>query len=234
MQTLIDIVHEAKEGQGRYKFYREHKYVSFVLNDLERLVAKTDFRSSIEVERVEQSFNSLVEMLRDHAQYEDSKLHTLLQKKGSTKCQEAQEDHQQHDALFAVLHNLLVKIKATPDEQLQIGLGYQFYLNYRKFVGENLLHLHEEETQILPELQRLYSDAELRTVEAETYQLMTIEELIQMMQVLFPHFNPSDRQAFLSDIQNIAPEKFSQIWEVIKEIIDPKEQKLLLEKLHIR
>jgi len=27
----------------RYQFYREHKYVSSALNDLERLIARTDF-----------------------------------------------------------------------------------------------------------------------------------------------------------------------------------------------
>lgn len=230
MQTLIDL---AKKGQGRYQFYREHKYVSFVLNDLERLIAKTDFCDPSQVEIIEQKFNAVVELMKCHAEYEDSKLHPLLQEKGSIIFQEAQEDHKHQDSLFQTLQYLLDQIKATPDKELQIGLGYQFYLNYRKFVGENLQHLHEEETQILPELQKLYHDTQLRTVETETYQQMTIEELVGMMKELFPHFNPSDRQAFLSDIQDAVPEKFHQAWEMIKETIDPKEQKLLMEKLCI-
>ncbi len=31
---------EIETIEDRYRFYREHKYVSFVLNDLERLIAK--------------------------------------------------------------------------------------------------------------------------------------------------------------------------------------------------
>ncbi len=233
MHPTIENVQFVKEEMGRYRFYREHKYVSFVLNDLERLIAKTDFRIASQVEKIEQEFDAVIEMLRGHAEYEDSKLHPLLQKKGSSIFQEAQEDHQHHDALFQNLQQLLEQIKAAPEEQQQVELGYQFYLSYRRFVGENLHHLDQEETRILPEIQRLYTDAELRTVEEEAYKVMTAEELIHMMQVLFPHFNPSDREAFLIDIRDAAPENFIQAWEVIRGIIDPKEQKVLIEKLYI-
>jgi len=90
-------------------------------------------------------------------------------------------------------------------------MGYTLYLTYRKFAADNLIHLHEEETKILPELQRLYTDDELRQVEAPTYEKMTPEEMIGMMQALFPHMNPSDKSAFLSDIQKLQPEKFLEI-----------------------
>ncbi len=217
--------------QNRYKFYREHKYVSFALNELERLVAKTDFRIPLQVGKIEQEFSAVVEMLQGHAQYEDTKLHPLLRQKGSTLFQEAHDDHQQHDAIFHNLQSLLNQIKASQDKIHQTELGYQFYLSYREFVGDNLHHLHLEETLILPELQRLYTDVELRKVEEETYQLMTVDELIQMMQVLFPHFNASDREAFLRDIQDAAPEKFIPAWNSIKEIIDSKEEEQLAVKL---
>jgi hypothetical protein len=78
-------------------------------------------------------------------------------------------------------------------------------------VGENLLHLHEEETKILPELQRLYTDEELRCVEEATYKMMTPEQLIEMLKVLFPHMNASDKEAFLEDIKFSQPEKFKEI-----------------------
>jgi hemerythrin-like domain-containing protein len=232
MQTPVEMVY-VEEGHGRYQFYREHKYVSFVLNDLERLIAKTDFRVPVQVKKIQEELKSTMQLLQGHAEYEDSKLHPLLRIKGSNLFQEAEEDHQKHDALFQKLQYLLAQIQATSNEQLQIRLGYEFYLNYRRFVGENLLHLHEEETKILPELQKLYSDAELRNVEAETYQQMSIEDLVEMMQVLFPHFNPSDRLAFLHDIQAATPEKFPPVWETVKGCIDPEEQKQLIEKLSL-
>lgn len=60
-----------------------------------------------------------------------------------------------YDEQLKDLESRLNKVieSATAEEQLE--LGYQFYQWYRKFVGGNLLHLHEEKTLILTELQRL-------------------------------------------------------------------------------
>ena len=56
----------------RYKFYREHKYVSFALNDLERQIAKTNFRSLEEIEKIKNEFETIVQMLKGHAQHENN------------------------------------------------------------------------------------------------------------------------------------------------------------------
>lgn len=92
-------------------------------------------------------------------------------------------------------------------------MGYQLYLTYRKFVSENLAHLQEEETLILPELQKLYSDSELQQVEAQTYHEMTPDQIISMLETLFLHMNTYDRKALLADILSLEPEKFELIWE---------------------
>ena len=86
---------------------------------------------------------------------------------------------------------------------------------------------------ILPELQRLYTDEELRQVEARTYAEMTPEDMVGMMRVLFPHMNPSDRLAFLSDIQSLQPEKFSAAWQGIAPKIEKDEKASLMQQLQL-
>lgn len=217
----------------RYKFYREHKYVSAAFNDLERLVAKTDFRVSAEVEKVRQEFDALIQMLKGHAAYEESVLHELLRKRGSAVYREIEAEHGELDYVLADLERRLKLVMEATQEEEQIEQGYQFYLWFRKFVGDNLIHLHEEETIILPELQRLYSDEELKAVEPETYKKMTADELFQMTQHLFPHMNPSDREAFLTDIKDCEPEKFAITWQDVQRTLDPQERDALLKKLKI-
>jgi len=109
------------------------------------------------------------------------------------------------------INHLFEQIMHLEDENLKVEMGDQLYLIYRKFVGSNLLHLHEEETQILPELQRLYTDEELRLVEDATYQAMTPKQMIHMLKVLFPHMNPIDQEAFLNEIEISQPQKFKEI-----------------------
>jgi len=40
---------------------------------------------------------------------------------------------------------------------------------------------------------------------------MTPEQMMDMLRVLFPHMNASDKEAFLEDIKISQPEKFKEI-----------------------
>lgn len=217
----------------RYQFYREHKYVSAALNDLERRIAKTDFQNEEEVAAVDQAFQALTEMLKGHAEYENNRLHKLLKDKDSHVYAHAEEDHAHQDEQLLQVQNLIHAVyqASTPEDQL--STGHTLYLTFRKFVADNLLHLHEEETIILPELQRLYTDEELKQVELETYNIMSSEDLVEMLGILFPHMNATDRFAFLSDIYHSQPEKFSTVWKGIASVINQDERDHLEQRFHI-
>ena len=63
---------------------------------------------------------------------------------------------------------------------------------------------------------------------------MTAEQMVHMLQVLFPHMNPSDRQAFLSDIKESQPEKFTQVWAHIRLEFAQQERDKLTQVLGIQ
>ncbi len=205
----------------RYKFYRAHKYVSTALNDVERKLAQTDFSSMDETTKVCQELNNLLTMLQHHAEYEDKMLHPLLAQKGSKVLVAVEADHEKLELEIENLQKLCHAITHESDAHERLAKGYTLYLTYRKFVGDNLVHLHEEETVILPELQRLYSDEELKAVGARSYSFMTPDDIVGMVQELFPHMSPEDHQAFLSEIKEAEPAKFALIWERIKSLARP-------------
>ncbi len=189
----------------RYRLYREHKYVSSALNDVERLAAKTDFRNPSDRKKLQEEFEGLKGMLEGHAEWENTRIHELLRRKNSKVHGDAEADHKVQDEQLADLEELLNQAKTEE-------AGYQFYLAYRKFVSDNLAHLHEEETIILPELHRLYTDEELRALDFDTYNKMTPEQMVDMMKVLFPHMSLCDREAFIKDMTDSEPEKFKKAW----------------------
>ncbi len=204
----------------RVKLYREHKYVSFALNELERLIAKTDFTDPAALAHIQSEWLHVKEMLQAHASHEEHNFHALLERKGSTIHHNAHNDHEHQEETLKNLDCLLEAIKTSSDP---VEGGYQFYLAYRKFVGDNLLHLHEEETKLLPELQRLCTDEELRALEHPTYDIMTTDDLKEMVQVLFPHMNVSDKSAFLTDIKLAQPDKFLELWEQASSFLSSEE-----------
>jgi len=164
-------------------------------------------------------------MLKGHAEYENERLHVLLkQQNASTGTYlHVEEDHAVQDKQLLIIEEILRGISLECCKEKRIEEGYRLYLIYRKFVADNLAHLHEEETKILPELQQLYSDAELLQVEAPTYREMTPEEMVHMIQVLFPHMNIHDKRAFLSDILSLEPKKFEIVLKAIQPLITENE-----------
>ncbi len=195
----------------RVKFYREHKYVSARLNNLERMLATLDFCDVLQVKKAKEEWDELCFMLEEHAKYEEERIHVLLEKKGSKIHLETHEEHEKMKQQFFMINALWDRALPEKDEEALLEIGYQIYLAFRNFVAENLLHLHKEETQILPEIQRLYSDEELRFVEAPTYDAMTPEEILGMLKELFPYMNRSDKEAFLEDIEFLQTEKLQKI-----------------------
>lgn len=195
-------------NKPRYRFYRVHKFVSFELSELERLIARADFRKYSEVENVKQRLIALENMMSGHASYEDNAIHDLLRKKGSTVHEAIEEEHQHHHEQYNQFKNQLDAILAINSAEAQEQLWHEFYLNYRLFVSENLKHLHLEETVLMQELQRLCTDEELQSIQFATYSRMTPEHMAQMMAVVEPHINPNDKLFFLNEMKMAEPEKF--------------------------
>ncbi len=217
----------------RYRFYREHKYLSFMLSEFERLVAKTDFKDQSQVDTLLNKLDGIEDLMKGHAEWEESAVHELLKKKNLTIHLDIESDHKDHNIKFEKMREILNLVVTSSCEQEKLELGYKFYLLYRKFVGDNLVHLHHEETIIMPELQKLYSDEELRAVESATYHEMMTEDMIGMMETLFPHMNTNDREFFLNEIKSAEPEKFLDAWSSVSHQIESDERELLAEKLSI-
>jgi iron-sulfur cluster repair protein YtfE (RIC family) len=210
-----------------YRLYREHKFVTFTLFQLEQLIAKTDFCSDAQVETVLRGLNDLTNMMIGHAEHEEAAIHPLLANKGSTSHHIVEADHKEHEETLQMLIVEASVVGDIPDPIECTETAYHFYLNYRLFVSEVLQHLYYEETQLLPELQRLYSAEELRNIEAPTYNEMAPEHMVDMINVLFPHMNVDDKQSFLNDIQKLEPEKFQVVWEAIAPQFNDFERKAL-------
>lgn len=200
----------------RYRSYREHKYVSAALNDVEREIARADFVQNGDVGEIKKSFLRLAQMLKAHAHFENERIHSLLRAKNSSCYQQLEAEHRQQDEELDAIADDFDSILKVVDDVQRIEMGYALYLRYRKFVAESLHHLNEEETILLPELQRLYSDDELRQVSAKAYGEMTPQHIIDMLAGLFPYMNVHDKQAFLDNIKKLVPEKFAAAWPEIR------------------
>ena len=120
----------------------------------------------------------LEQLMTHHADFEEVMIHRLLKKKGSTV----------HASVEAEQKIQLEEILACPNAEMREYLGYRFYLAYRLFFSENLKHFHDEE---------------LRLAQWNEHRQMTPDQIAEMIAVLTPHINPSDRHAFIEETKDI-------------------------------
>jgi hemerythrin-like domain-containing protein len=213
----------------RYRVFREHKLVTGMLTDFRTFVEKADFRKKKAVDEIKEKLSGIIGLMNGHAEHEDKRIHQFLRDKNSHVQDHVEKDHGKHADLFKDFNAKLEEIQASDDPVKREQLGYLFHLALRNFEGENLRHLHEEETVLMPELQRLYTDEELRQIDAPNYEMMTSEEMVHMLKALFPYYNPQDRRVFLQDIQFLQPVKFLEAWKGIEsEIADEERAELIV------
>ena len=213
---------------ARYRLYREHKYVSFMLSSFRTEVAKIDFSLNEKVNRIKEKLSEITALMHGHASHENDSIHALLKDKDSLVHEKIEADHDAHEDTFEKLNQLLMSILEETDVARKIDLGHQFYLEIQRFEAENLLHQIYEETVIMPELQRLYTDEELlQKIDAKTYAVMTSDQMVQMMEILFPHMNANDRAFFLNDVYRSEPAKFMEAWNGISSTMDVSEREQL-------
>lgn len=220
----------------RYRFYREHKYLSNEISKLEGFIARVNFTDVEQVQTLKQRFEEFMDLMEGHADHEDNAIHTLLKDKNPKMYESITLDHKAHFEFLDKLKFSLDRIdpKSNADVDM-ISEGYQFYLAFRKFVGMNLEHLNHEETIIMPEIHKHYTDRELKElVEFKTYKVMTSDEMIGMMRELFPQMNLQDKEALLKDIQESEFEKFIQAWNGIVSEINERDRVELIRKLAIQ
>lgn len=184
---------------GRFRLYREHKYLTTVLFEACMEFAKTDLRNQTEREVLLGKISGVRALLESHGEYEQSRIHTRISARGSSAHAVADSEHERD---LKALDSILEKIKDCTDSPSQ---AHKIYLEFRKFLAEVLLHLDYEETVMLPQLQELYTDDELRLIDKESYDQMDAGQMIDMLQVLFTSMNADDKEFFIDELHRAAP-----------------------------
>lgn len=210
-KALLEI---ALQSDQRYRLYREHKYITAMMDAFVQSIQKADFKDDSDTQEIKEKLCSLKSLMEGHAEHENNVIHQLLRDHNITIHESIELDHQDHQKQFKEFEEILDRIIDAQNKDDKRSLGFAFYLLVRNFQQENLRHLNEEETIIMPKLQAIYSDEELKKhIDFKTYAQMKPEELSEMVQILFPVMNADDRAFFLNDIQEAEPEKFAELIE---------------------
>lgn len=124
-----------------------HKAIRKRLFELGVLVGRTDLGDGA---AIESDFERTTSLLKAHAAFEEGYLLPLARKAGVQGSEHFEEEHRHHDH---ELEALIAQFRALRQGGNALGEGGRnLYQALSRFIGSYLLHLDEEETQLLPQI----------------------------------------------------------------------------------
>jgi hypothetical protein len=120
-------------------------------------------------------------------------------------------DHIHHEQAYIELESLIRAVEVAVNSRRCIA-GRALYKRYAVFAAADMQHMHEEETELLSALHRVFSDDELKAIEERIVTAISPDKMKQYLRLMAPAMNHGERVAFLAKLQaGMPPAAFETI-----------------------
>ncbi|MFO1322749.1 MAG: hemerythrin domain-containing protein [Burkholderiales bacterium] len=142
-----------------------HKAMRAAMADALVAVGRLDASDARETTAVVARLRDLLDLCHEHLETENSLVHPFMEARRPGSSAKVVDEHVAHAAAIASLRRHVEALARTP-AAARAGVARDLYGELALFVGENFVHMHEEETRHNAVLWDAYSDAEIAALEA--------------------------------------------------------------------
>jgi hypothetical protein len=181
-----------------------HKALRAALSDAMLAVGRLDTSATEEVNDAVGRIRDLLDLCQDHLETENAFIHPAMEARRPGTTRRVADEHVEHAASIARLRSrtgTLARAPATARDDVAAGL----YRELSLFVGENLVHMNEEETIHNRVLWDAYSDDELAALEGAIIAHHPPAAMQRAMRWMLPAMTPAQRVAMLTRMRISAP-----------------------------
>ncbi len=197
----------AQPDDTRHNFYRNiHKALRLGHCRMLAALGALDHRDRARSEAVMAELRQLMAMGRGHLEGENREIHAALEERAPGACQHAADDHQDHEASFAEIEQMIAAIEQAPLPEREL-LGRRLYRRYAVFMAHDLEHMDSEETELLAALQRNFTDDELKAMEARIVAAVPAQKMAAVMMLMAPALSHGERVELVAKLQKALPEQ---------------------------
>ena len=202
---MLDIIAIQTQLSTRHDLYGTiHRGLRKAEMELLARLGALDAAADDAVAAILADFRRLLVLARFHLIDENEHIHTALEavRPGSTA--EFAHDHDEHEKSFAEIEAILARIqnaRGTERRNLVKGL----YLRYTRFVADDFAHMLEEEIELQPLLQSVFSDAELAAIEGRIIGSIPPDVMLDFIRIMVPAIDPEARREMLAGMMRGMP-----------------------------
>ncbi|MCU9849066.1 hemerythrin domain-containing protein [Defluviimonas sp. WL0024] len=140
-----------------------------------------------------------------HLTHENQKIHAAVEARLPGGSDHAGEDHDHHLEAFADLRRMAEEVaQAGSDRAARLRRLYQ---RFALFVADDLTHMHEEETELMPLIAANFSGAEIKGIEHSIVSAIAPEKMAAFLKVMLGAASPSERVGMVSGMRQAMPQE---------------------------
>lgn len=207
-------------GAPRFDAYRPiHKALRHTMTDALFAAGRVDPADACDVAKVVEQGRALLVLCAAHLAKENRFVHPAMEARAPGSTADMVRQHAHHEAEIVRMGALLDLLEGAPEDG-RAAAAVEYYRELGLFVGDNFVHMHQEETDNNRILWRHYTDAELMALDAEIVASITPEEKVLALRWMMPAFNPQERAVFLAELRAGVPAAaFAGMLDLVKPLL---------------
>ena len=189
----------------RYNVYALiHKALRLAMTETLPVVGRIDASDAAEVTDAIVRVRELLAFCKHHLEVENAMVHPFIEARAPGTTAQIAVEHVHHEASLAALERSLETLARAP-AATRATAAADLYAKLANFVGENLVHMNEEETVHNRALWDTYTDEELAALESRIKSAQTPEQMKFALRWMLPAMSPAERVRLLAAVRDAAP-----------------------------
>lgn len=180
---------------GRHNIYKSiHKALRLAMCEALTTVGGLDASDPHKVSDAIVRVRELLHLCRMHVEAEENFLHPVIEARRPGASAAIAGEHVGHLSAIASLDRAVEALARAPGDS-RADAAFALYADLGLFVGENFVHMHQEETAHNRALWDAYTDEEILAVEGRIKAHHAPEEMAAVMRWMVAAMTPAERAA---------------------------------------
>lgn len=198
-----------------------HKALRLAMTESLARMGRLDAADAREVSDAIVSVRELLQFCRHHVEIENTLVHPMIEARRPGSTARIADEHVGHAAAIASLERQVEALARAPSTT-RASAAAALYASLAHFVGENFVHMHEEETVHNAHLWAAYDDDELRAMEATIRARQSPDQARLALRWMLPAMSPAERGALVAGVRAAAPAPvYEGVVALAKAHVDP-------------
>ena len=191
--------------RARHNIYAMiHKALRLAMTEMLPAVGRLDASDPQEVSEAIVRVRDLLRFCKAHVANEETFIHPAIEARRSGTSARVASEHIEHLASIASLYRAVESLARAPSASRDAA-AFALYAELGRFVGENFVHMYEEETVRNRALWDAYTDEELLALERAIKAHHTPEEMTFVLRWMLPAMTPAERAGLVAGLRKVAP-----------------------------